>query len=187
MLSVKRLRRLIQLSCLSAIAYLLTLAAVPIIPVAPFLKLDLSDLPVLISLWAFGMTGGLTVAAVKWLLHLVMMGISLPNLLGSLSSLMASLILLSVWWLVWHVAHRHRYFWLNGIIWSTAGLVGGMALVNLALIPWYLEIMGMRLPFSLAKLILGAVLPFNLIKGAVVGWLFCLLSRRLSSSRWFLQ
>lgn len=186
--SAEHLNCLLRLACLAAISYLLTLIAIPIIPVAPFLKLDLSDLPILVGLLAFGVSGGMTVAILKWLLHLILIGFSLPNLLGSLSSLVASLVILLTWGGVLRYLDQHKNrTWIIGIILMTFNLVWVMGVTNLLVVPWYLELMGMHLSLSIPKLILWTVIPFNLVKGIVIGLLFKFLNRRLQHARWFHQ
>ena len=184
--SAEHLTRLIYLAGLAAISYLLTLIAIPVIPVAPFLKLDLSDLPILVGLLAFGISGGTTVAVLKWLLHLILTGFSLPNLLGSLSSLIASLMILLTWGLVLrYFNQQRRRTWIVGTLLMTFNLIWVMVLTNLLVIPWYLGLMGMHLSLSIPELILGTVIPFNLIKGILIGPLFEFLSHRLQHAHGF--
>ncbi|KZU60178.1 ECF transporter S component [Lactiplantibacillus plantarum] len=51
------LHRLVGIALLGAIAYILMLLEFPILPVAPWMKIDFSDIPILIGLFLFGVGG----------------------------------------------------------------------------------------------------------------------------------
>lgn len=48
-------------------------------------------------------------------------------------------------------------------------------------IPLYMNLLGMKLGMPLSTMVLFGVVPFNLIKGAVIGSLFALVYCRLES------
>lgn len=48
------LHRLVGIALLGAIAYILMLVEFPILPIAPWMKIDFSDIPILIGLFLFG-------------------------------------------------------------------------------------------------------------------------------------
>jgi riboflavin transporter FmnP len=55
-----------------------------------------------------------------------------------------------------------------------------MSLTNwLVVLPLYMQVLGMKLSIALPKLVLFAVVPFNLIKGVLVGTVFALIANRL--------
>ncbi len=89
-----RVQRLAVLACMSALAFVLMLFEFPVIPVVSYLKMDFSDLPVLIATWLYGPVAGIIVAAIKCLLHGLMYGMSVGELLGVLSNLLSSMSLL---------------------------------------------------------------------------------------------
>ena len=64
-----RVQRLAVLACMSALAFVLMLFEFPVIPVVSYLKMDFSDLPVLIATWLYGPVAGIIVAAIKCLLQ----------------------------------------------------------------------------------------------------------------------
>ena len=47
--SHQKIHQMVGVSCLSALAFILMMFEFPILPVAPYLKMDFSDLPVLIG------------------------------------------------------------------------------------------------------------------------------------------
>lgn len=70
----KILNKMIKISLLAVIAFLLMLIeiALPIFP--SFLKIDLSDLPVLIGSFVLGPIAGVTIELIKNIIHLLMLG-----------------------------------------------------------------------------------------------------------------
>ena len=57
--------RLVEMSILAGCSYVLMFLSVPIIPIVPYMKLDLSDMPILIGTGIFGPVGGMTIAGLK--------------------------------------------------------------------------------------------------------------------------
>ncbi|MBC6384321.1 ECF transporter S component [Lactiplantibacillus plantarum] len=66
------LHRLVGIALLGAIAYILMLLEFPILPVAPWMKIDFSDIPILIGLFLFGVGGAFVITIIKLLLHSAM-------------------------------------------------------------------------------------------------------------------
>ncbi|HAB50143.1 MAG TPA: ECF transporter S component, partial [Lactobacillus sp.] len=57
-----------------------------------------------------------------------------------------------------------------------------LALLNwLVTIPLYMSLLGMKLNIPLGQMILFGVVPFNLIKGIVIGIAFILIYKKLSA------
>nr|WP_261976207.1 Gx transporter family protein [Lactiplantibacillus plantarum] len=80
------LHRLVGIALLGAIAYILMLLEFPILPVAPWMKIDFSDIPILIGLFLFGVGGAFVITIIKLLLHSAMMGFAIYDLIGSFAS-----------------------------------------------------------------------------------------------------
>ncbi|MFK5261266.1 ECF transporter S component, partial [Lactiplantibacillus plantarum] len=78
--------RLVGIALLAAIGYVLMMFSFPIIPAFPFLKLDLSDLVVLLGGLLYGPVGGIAVAFVRSLVHFALTGGGVVNLIVSLGS-----------------------------------------------------------------------------------------------------
>ena len=68
------LHRLVGIALLGASAYILMLVEFPILPIAPWMKIDFSDIPILIGLFLFGVGGAFVITIIKLLLHSAMMG-----------------------------------------------------------------------------------------------------------------
>lgn len=174
------LHRLVGIALLGAIAYILMLLEFPILPVAPWMKIDFSDIPILIGLFLFGVGGAFVITIIKLLLHSAMMGFAIYDLIGSFASFLGTAVLI--------LALVLRYYRGNpkwrmpvAIVVATIGLVVIESLANLTFVlPFYLQVMGMKLSMSLNTVVLVAVIPFNLIKGLLVGNVFWLVYQRLA-------
>ncbi|PRO86440.1 ECF transporter S component [Lactiplantibacillus pentosus] len=176
------LHRLVGIALLGAIAYILMLLEFPILPVAPWMKIDFSDIPILIGLFLFGVGGAFVITIIKLLLHSAMVGFAVYNLIGSLASFLGTAILILAFAAVLRY-YRGNPKWRMplAICVATIGLTVIESLANLTFVlPFYLQVMGMKLSMSLNTIVLVAVVPFNLIKGLLVGNVFWLVYNRLA-------
>ncbi|MEK2458865.1 Gx transporter family protein [Lactiplantibacillus plantarum] len=176
------LHRLVGIALLGAIAYILMLLEFPILPVAPWMKIDFSDIPILIGLFLFGVGGAFVITIIKLLLHSAMMGFAIYDLIGSFASFLGTAVLILAFALVLRY-YRGNPKWRMpvAIVVTTIGLVVIESLANLTFVlPFYLQVMGMKLSMSLNTVVLVAVIPFNLIKGLLVGNVFWLVYQRLA-------
>ncbi|MBE1725813.1 Gx transporter family protein [Lactiplantibacillus plantarum] len=170
------LHRLVGIALLGAISYILMLLEFPILPVAPWMKIDFSDIPILIGLFLFGVGGAFVITIIKLLLHSAMMGFAIYDLIGSFASFLGTAVLILAFALVLRY-YRGNPKWRMpvAIVVATIGLVVIESLANLTFVlPFYLQVMGMKLSMSLNTVVLVAVIPFNLIKGLLVGNVFWL-------------
>ncbi|QRA38326.1 Gx transporter family protein [Lactiplantibacillus plantarum] len=176
------LHRLVGIALLGAIAYILMLLEFPILPVAPWMKIDFSDIPILIGLFLFGVGGAFVITIIKLLLHSAMMGFAIYDLICSFASFLGTAVLILAFALVLRY-YRGNPKWRMpvAIVVATIGLVVIESLANLTFVlPFYLQVMGMKLSMSLNTVVLVAVIPFNLIKGLLVGNVFWLVYQRLA-------
>ena len=176
------LHRLVGIALLGAIAYILMLLEFPILPVAPWMKIDFSDIPILIGLFLFGVGGAFVITIIKLLLHSAMMGFAIYDLIGSFASFLGTAVLILAFALVLRY-YRGNPKWRMpvAIVVATIGLVVIESVANLTFVlPFYLQVMGMKLSMSLNTVVLVAVIPFNLIKGLLVGNVFWLVYQRLA-------
>jgi riboflavin transporter FmnP len=172
----------VGIALLGAIAYILMLLEFPILPVAPWMKIDFSDIPILIGLFLFGVGGAFIITIIKLLLHSAMVGFAVYNLIGSLASFLGTAILILAFAAVLRY-YRGNPKWRMplAICVATIGLTVIESLANLTFVlPFYLQVMGMKLSMSLNTIVLVAVVPFNLIKGLLVGNVFWLVYNRLA-------
>lgn len=180
-----KLRTLVGTSIFGVLSYLVMLVEIPILPGFPFLKLDFSDLIVLCGLYLFGVSGAIGTALIRAFLHLIMAGFAAPSLLGELGSVSASITLILV---MAFFMKRQTKLWqrLGMIVCSTLALTLVMAVMNyFILTPLYVNVTGIKLGMDYLKYVLMAIIPFNLIKGALITVLFTLIYAKIGP--WLLQ
>lgn len=184
---------------IGAIAFVVMKFEFPIMPGVSFLKMDFSDVIVVITTFIFGISGGVAVAAIKCLLYLIFAGFALPSLVGELAAFLASMAFaLPFYFLAGSVKEEDRKS-LKGYLLPALGLLLGvlsltvvMALTNQFLLtPVYAytsvpQAAGMHMSYaqlltfteqtylgkmlhipSMSSYIMGIIVPFNLIKGAI--------------------
>ncbi|WP_125703282.1 ECF transporter S component [Lacticaseibacillus daqingensis] len=179
-MSSSKLHRLVGVALLAAVGFVLQMfLAFPILPAFPFLKLDLSDLTVLLGGLLYGPVGGVMVAFVRSLLHYVLTGGGVINLIGDAASFVASC---GFMWPVVMVMKNKNSLGrqITGLLGGTLSLTVIMSFLNWVLImPMYLAMMNFQLGMSTTKYVLIGVVPFNLIKGIVVSVVFFVLAKAL--------
>ena len=162
-------------ACLAAISYVLMYFSFVIIPIVPFMKLDFSDIPILLGLFILGPWAGLEI-------YFVLTGVSLPHMIGVGLSFVATM----VFCYPLYFMMRDKNFTLKNAVLAIAvsmiSLTVVLSLTNFFVtIPLYMNLLGMKLGMPLSKMVLFGVVPFNLIKGAIIGGLFALVYCRLES------
>lgn len=85
-----RVQKMVAVAMFAAIGLVLQYFAFPIMPAFGFLKIDFSDIPVLISMFLFGPLAGVVTAFLRSILHLVTTGFSPDNLVGDAASFLAT-------------------------------------------------------------------------------------------------
>ena len=181
--SHQKVHQMVGVCSLSALAFILMLFEFPILPVAPYLKMDFSDLPVLIGGFIYGPAAGVMIAFLKCLIHAMTRGFSAGELVGILGNFLSSLALLLPFCWTWkHNSWSFkRQLWLGSIS-ATVTLVVVMALLNWwVLTPLYMALWNWKSTLPIPELIAVAVIPFNLIKGVLVSAVFALVAIRLKS------
>lgn len=181
--SQQKIQQSVGISCLSALAFILMLFEFPILPIAPYLKMDFSDLPVLIGGFIYGPVAGILIAFLKCLLHALTRGFSVGELVGILGNFASSIALLLPFSFIWrrHSLTFKRQLALGSIL-STITLVIVMSALNMwVLTPLYMALWNWKSTLPIPELIAVAVVPFNLIKGIVVCGIFSLIAVHLQA------
>lgn len=155
------LKNVVRVAFLGAMAGLLTLYETPILMSAPFLKWDPGDIPALIGGFAMGPLAGITIQALRAVIFQLtgknatgIVGLSAMFLAGSVLTVSSSLM--------------YRYFH------TRAGAIASLAVGSLAMTVVmffankfvFLPLWGVPADQGV-KLLVSAVLPFNLLKGAI--------------------
>lgn len=175
-----KLHRNVGVAVLGAVGYVLMLFEFPVLPAFPFLKLDVSDLVVLLAVLLYGWRGGVLAAFIRSGLHFLLTGAGLINLVGDGAGFLASVGLM----LPLAILIQREYNFRRAAL----GLAGGvvsltiiMSVLNLLVImPMYMALLHFQLGMSTMRYILIGVVPFNLIKGVVVAVLFLVVAKVLN-------
>ncbi|WP_267201857.1 ECF transporter S component [Limosilactobacillus kribbianus] len=178
-----RIQRLVGIACLSALAFILMLFEFPVIPVASYLKIDFSDVPVLLGGYMYGPLGGVLIALLKCLIHGMVNGFSVGELIGILSDFISSLALLLPFSLIWKKTQWSTKKQLAvGIVSATLVLTVVMSLLNLwVLTPLYMAVWNWKSTLPVSQLVAVGVLPFNIIKGLLVTIVFAIIASRMQN------
>ncbi len=190
--SMVRTRKMVMVGMLGAISTILMYFDFPV-PLAPgFIKMDFSELPVIIGGFLLGPVSGAAVAFLKVLLRFILKGTDtmgvgeFSNLLGSLAYVLPAALFYK------HLKTRRsaEYGLLAGTV--TTSIV--MVLANAAFVfPLYIKLFGMTadaivkmgsavnpLVNNMFTLMVFSILPFNLFKYGVISILTLLVYKKIS-------
>ena len=175
------LRRNIIVALLSAIAFLIMFLQFPLPLFPTFLTIDLSDIPAIIGAIMFGPVAGITVEAIKNILHYL----TSPSLTAVPVGDIANFITGSVYILVSTFLFRKRKTLRSLIIGMVAGTIVTAIVMSIAnyyvIFPSYAYFLGFPIDQAirlaqaanhsiddLLSLVVLGVLPFNIIKCIVI-------------------
>lgn len=173
-----QVKRLVTVPLLAAVAFILQYLEFPVPLMPSFLKLDFSTLPGLVAGLLFGPMAGVVVELLKNVLHFLFKNTD-GLLIGELANFVAgsSFIVAAV---TMQRLRRGKGGFLAGLAMGTLLMTLVMSAANwVFLIPAYAALyqvsvdalLGMLQVESLWSLILVAIAPFNIIKGAVLSLL----------------
>lgn len=176
----------------AAMAGVLMIFEIPLFFAPSFYKLDFSELPVLICTFYLGPVAGVAAELIKIIVKLLLKGTT-TAFVGELANFITSCAFILPASIIYH-ARPGRKSAIAGMAVGTLVLAVFGSLFNAVyLIPKFAEMYGMPLDAivsmgneingavnSLATLVLFAVVPFNLLKGAAVSLITYLLYKRIS-------
>lgn len=176
----------------AAMAGVLMTFEIPLFFAPSFYKLDFSELPVLICTFYLGPVAGVAAELIKIIVKLLLKGTT-TAFVGELANFITSCAFILPASIIYH-ARPGKKSAIAGMAAGTLVLTVFGSLFNAVyLIPKFAEMYGMPLDAivsmgneingavnSLATLVLFAVVPFNLLKGAVVSLITYLLYKRIS-------
>jgi len=172
----------------AAVATVLMFFEMPLPLMPPFLKIDLSSIPILIGSFILGPASAIGMAAVKAFIHV------LTTKTGGVGEL-ADLLMTSSFAFTAAAVYRRRHTRRGAAIGCAAGtlalVVMGVIANRFLLIPFYAKIMPLEAIFSacaavnpritgMGSYLLYGVVPFNIIKGAVISLITFPIYKRLS-------
>ncbi|WP_188384541.1 ECF transporter S component [Ornithinibacillus halotolerans] len=166
-----KLTRLIILSLLGAVSLLLFFLNFPL-PVLPsYLKIDFSDVPAIMASLIFSPLAGVIVVAIKNGLYLIAGG---GEPVGVLANFIAGTLLVLPIGILYHKYKSVKSI-VSGLVTGTIIMAIGLGVFNyFILLPAYGLMMGWGEMTHTVKIstVVGAILPFNVIKGIIVSLLF---------------
>ncbi|WP_231921698.1 ECF transporter S component [Levilactobacillus zymae] len=138
-------RAMVEMALFAGVAYVLMFISIPIIPIVPYMKLDLSDLVVLLGMSIFGAGGAILIAAVKELLYFVSTGLDIVNFIGVLTAFIADIAFILPISAVLKDRPRTLSRQVMAVIVGTISLTVVLSLANWWVItPLYLKVWGCR-------------------------------------------
>lgn len=181
-----KVQKMMVICLMGAMAVILQFIAIPF-PLFTFLKVDFSDLPIMVAMFLFGPLAGILTAGLRSLIHLLLTGVEPSNLVGDVASFLASsMYILPIYYFFTRKVTlvKDRFSKFLGIISGTILMTAFMAVANYFVItPLYLKFFNVSadnfLGMSLAKYVTVGIVPFNLFKGALVSAAFLLVYAKL--------
>src|SRR5699024_8766395 len=168
----KRTKKLTVIGILAAVAWVISQFSFPILYWAPFLKIDFSDIPILLGMYVYGPLAGTAIAAVRSLLSYISSGGEAGFPIGDTTAFIGTLSLtLPIYYVIKNKVSNKKKSILAGSL-ATTSLTLTMAILNwLVVAPLYIRVMGFSVG-PMREYLTLSVIPFNLIKGIVVSFVF---------------
>lgn len=190
--SVKNARYMAVCGLMSAIAVILMMFEIPLFFAPSFYEIDLSEIPVMIGAFSLGPVAGVIIELCKILLKLLTKGTS-TAFVGDLSNFMLGCMMIVPASVIYHL-HRTKKNAMIGLVTGTVIMTIAGSLFNAVyLLPKYSQLYGIPLDGlvemghavnaginDITTMVLFAVVPFNLIKGALVTIITLFLYKRIS-------
>ena len=170
--SSKKLIKLVILALLGTISLVLFFLNFPLPFLPPYLKIDFSEVPALMASLIFSPMAGVIVVAIKNLLYFAVSGAGDP--IGVAANFLAGLMFVVPVSVMYHKFKRGVKSIVSGLVTGTIIMAVGMSVLNYFIIlPAYGWFMGWDMSAEVIwASVFAGVLPFNVIKGIVVGLLF---------------
>ena len=173
----KNLSKFVKIALLSAIAVVIMLFEIPLIPLFPWLKMDLSELPVLIGVFAFGPMSGVIIEGLKILLNLLMTGTS-TGFVGELANFIIGVSFVVPAAMIYHRNKSRKSaiigMIVGGLFMEVAGIFANIYLL--------LPVFGMSGKIDMAQYVMVGLIPFNGLKAILVSAITMLVYKKLSVS-----
>ena len=168
----KRTQKLTLIGILAAMSWIISFFSFPLLYWAPFLKVDFSDIPILLGMYLYGPLSGIAIGAVRSLLSYVASGGEAGFPIGDTTAFIATLVYtLPIYYAIKDGALNRKKTILSTLI-GMLTLTITMALLNwLVVAPLYMRVMGFSVG-PIREYLAISVIPFNLIKGLLVSTIF---------------
>ncbi len=170
-------KKMVAIALFAAIAVVLMwFPQIPLIPAAPYLQYDFSDIPILIGSFSLGPLAGFLMTTIKNLIYFITKGQS--GLIGSFMNWATTLMFILPASIIYHKVKKTKWSALVGMIVGTIIFSIGAVYLNIYVA---LPIWGIPTD-NIIPLIKTAVIPFNLLRGAISTLMTMLLYRRVTDA-----
>ncbi|MDP4086709.1 MAG: ECF transporter S component [Bacillota bacterium] len=174
-------RVVVGIGMLSSIAYILMLLNFPIPPFPNYLLIDFSDIPALIAAIVLSPLAGILVEFFKNVLNYFMTGSPTGVPIGHIANFTAGILFVLPTYYLFRKLKTRKGMTLSLIV-GTVIMAVVMSILNYYVIlpayTFFLNTPAMSTPAT-RKLVVTAILPFNLVKGAIMSGIFMLIFIRL--------
>lgn len=165
-----QVRTMMLLAILGAWGVILRFFDFPILPAAPFLKIDFSDLAVLVGMLIHGPVGIVVVAFIRDTINYILQGGQAGFPIGAVMSFTASVVMFIPTHFILNSLKKVSWKF-KAVLMSitlTVGLVVSMSIINYYIaLPIYTTVLNFPIDDYFGY-ILAVVAPFNLIKGIIL-------------------
>ena len=185
-------KNLVVTAMLGAISGVLMVLEIPMFFVLPFIKLDLSELPIMIGGFVMGPVWGILVAIIKILVKLVIKGTS-TAFVGELANLSAALLYMLPAAIIYRKNKTRKHAGIGMAVGTLAASVGMVILNTFVMFPFYMNLFGIDeaaligmssqanpLATNMLTIMLFMIFPFNIVKYGIVSILTMLVYKRIS-------
>ncbi|MCM3243640.1 ECF transporter S component [Cytobacillus firmus] len=175
------IKTMVAIGMLSSISYVLMLLNFPIPPFPQFLMIDFSDIPALIAALIFGPAAGILVELIKNILDYFMTGSATGVPVGHIANFAAGILFVLPTYYMYSKLKTKKSMTF-GLVIGTMVMAVIMSVLNyLVILPAYtffLNFPAMSAP-EMRTMIVTGILPFNIIKGLIISFVFMLIFTRM--------
>ncbi len=170
--------RTVGVALFGALAFVLMFFAFPIIPAFSYLKVDFSDLPLLLSYLLYGPIGGILSGVVRSILHYIQTGGDMGYPIGDVASFLASIAYCYPVYLLIRRAKSNKGI-IAAFVAGTISLTIVLSIANWFVItPLYIKLLGLELG-NLRTYLVAGIIPFNILKGIIISSVFMVILPKL--------
>ncbi len=167
-------RAITWIAMLAAAAFALQLLAAFLPKVGGFLDLEISDLPAIVGTMALGPAAGIVIELIKNLLHCT---VTTTGFVGEFANFVMNGTFMLVTGLIYK-RNKTKKGAVWALVWGVVSLaVMGVVANMLIMLPLYMPTSPFDVKLVLA---LSTILPFNLVRGAVLSLITLLIYKKLS-------
>jgi riboflavin transporter len=177
------LKAMVSVGMLSSISFILMFISFPIPPFPNFLLVDFSDIPALVAALIFGPVAGILVELIKNVLNYFFVGSATGVPVGQIANFLAGVLFILPTYYLYKVVKTLKgmtFALILGII--TMAVL--MSVLNYyVILPAYTFFLNMPAMSGneTRQLIVSGILPFNMVKGAIMSAMFYLIFIRIQS------